>query len=155
MNLFILRHGEAEPISSSDRQRELTVRGRQQIVSMVERNKNKLANVQMVFASPFVRTQQTAQVFIETLQALTGKQFQIHTEDRLTPDRSPQEVLELLCKQDANANIILISHQPLVSELVSSFCERDAHSLSMPPATLASITLDPVGMGFGQLNFID
>ena len=155
MKLFVLRHGEAEPISSSDRQRELTERGRIQVKTVVQRNKEQLSAVESIFVSPFVRTQQTAGTFMRELSDLTGKQFQFQTEDCLTPNSSPAEVLEFLCQQKANSNIVLISHQPLVSELISDLCDVDINTISMPTAALASIDLDPVGQGFGHLNFID
>ncbi len=155
MKLFVLRHGEAEAIASTDRQRQLTERGRQQIQSMVERNQKALADLELIYASPFVRTQQTVEEFMNCLSAFTGKQYSHQSEDRLVPNSSPQQVLNMLCSLEDNANVILVSHQPLVSELVSSLCDIDVNSISMPTATLATITLNPVGMGFGRLDAID
>jgi phosphohistidine phosphatase len=150
MQLYILRHGEAERISTSDRQRQLTNRGKAEVKAVVERHAQALANVDAIFASPFDRAQQTAAVVAEVLAHVTVQTLSI-----ITPNNTSNDVLAFLCKQDSAGTLLLVSHQPLVSELVSELCDLPTHSVSMPTAALASIVLEPVGLGMGQLQFID
>lgn len=150
MQLYILRHGEAERFSASDRQRQLTARGRDEVKAVVHRHKHELSEVETIFASPYDRAQQTAGVVSQTFPSIP-----LQTLDIITPDHSPNDVLKFLCQQHDSSTFLLVSHQPLVSELVAELCDVPTQSISMPTAALASIVLDPIGRGMGQLQFID
>ena len=150
MKLFILRHGEAERLNSTDRQRQLTDYGREQVRAVVTRNLDDLKFVDSIWVSPYVRARQTAAVVAKSLPEIIQT-----TVDVLTPDSSAAEVIRFLCARNSDSTLLLVSHQPLVSELIAELCELPRHSISMPTAALASISIDPVGKGCGQLNFID
>ena len=63
MKVFIMRHGEAEVVSSSDETRRLTGYGRKQSISQGQWLKTHLnstaLSVQKVIVSPYVRAQET------------------------------------------------------------------------------------------------
>ena len=62
MQLYILRHGEAERLSSTDRRRQLTQQGHEEVAAVVQRHLEELETVQTIWASPYSRAQQTAAV---------------------------------------------------------------------------------------------
>ena len=64
-------------------------------------------------------------------------------------------MIKFLCEQDDDASLLLVSHQPLVSELIASLCEVSQHTINMHTAALASIELNPVAFGMGKLQFVD
>lgn len=110
MNVWVLRHGEAEPHGSRpDPERTLTAHGREEVLhSAAELIGRPLT---AIYASPYVRAQQTAQLVREVL----GFEPELLTVDWLTPQTRPQTVLEHLLDRD---NVLLVSHNPLVGSLL-------------------------------------
>ncbi|KPA97689.1 MULTISPECIES: phosphohistidine phosphatase SixA [Pseudomonas] len=128
MKLWVLRHGQAEPQVSSDAERNLTVHGRQEVLrSAAHLIGQPLA---AIYASPYVRAQQTAQLVRDVL----GFEPPIITVPWLTPDTHPARVLEQL---DTADNLLLVSHQPLVGSLISLL--EAGHLRSPQPMNTASL----------------
>jgi phosphohistidine phosphatase len=110
MKLWVLRHGEAEPHGTrADSERELTAHGREEVL----RTAGKLIGqpITAIYASPYRRAQQTAQLVREAL----GFAPEIRTVEWLTPDNRPQAVAEQLVSVD---HALLVSHNPLVGNLL-------------------------------------
>ncbi|KJZ67077.1 phosphohistidine phosphatase SixA [Pseudomonas fluorescens] len=110
MKLWVLRHGEAEPYGScSDSERALTPHGCEEVL----RSAAELIGqpITAIYASPYQRAQQTAQLVREAL----GFQPDIRTVEWLTPGYSPQVVAEQLVSVDY---ALLVSHNPLVGNLL-------------------------------------
>ncbi|KJH74495.1 MULTISPECIES: phosphohistidine phosphatase SixA [Pseudomonas] len=110
MKLWVLRHGEAEPHGTRpDSERELTASGRAEVL----RSAALLISEPLtaIYASPFKRAQQTAELVREAL----GFKPDIRTVDWLTPDSRPQAVAEQLVSVDY---ALLVSHNPLVGNLL-------------------------------------
>ncbi|MBK5414664.1 phosphohistidine phosphatase SixA [Pseudomonas sp. TH31] len=110
MKLWVLRHGEAEPYGSRpDSERALTAHGREEAL----RSAAKLIGqpISAIYASPYLRAQQTAQLVREAL----GFEPEIRTVEWLTPDNRPQAVAEQLVSVDY---ALLVSHNPLVGNLL-------------------------------------
>ena len=100
-----------------------------------------------VLASPFVRAQQTAKLACQA----TGFSGGIITVDWLIPESDPRSVIGCL-DQRSEQNILLVSHQPLVSQLISLLVEghRRGH-YPMPTAGLVCLELDVVAAGLARL----
>lgn len=135
MKLWILRHGQAEPQAASDAQRQLTGTGRQEAASMAQRLVGEPLDV--ILASPYVRAQQTADLVRQQL----GLRRAIVTVDWATPEDEPMAVLDHLAER-SEANILLVSHQPLVGQLLSLAVDghRQGH-YPMPTAGLACLQM--------------
>lgn len=132
MKLWVLRHGEAEPHAHSDAERRLTSHGREQVM----RSAGVLLgqSLQMIIASPYVRAQQTAGLVHEAL----GFDKPVHTVDWLTPDSDPQQVIAKLDKLGVE-QVLLVSHQPLVSCLVGMLEKGRPDGPPMSTASLAEL----------------
>ena len=128
MKLWILRHGEAESHASSDAQRNLTERGREEVLHSAAHLIGQ--PISAIIASPYVRAQQTAQLVREAL----GFVPEIRTVSWLTPDGNPLQVLE---KLDTDDNVLLVSHQPLVGSLISFM--QHGHQRQPQPMYTASL----------------
>jgi len=110
MKVWVLRHGEAEPYGSRpDSERALTAHGREEAL----RSAAELIGqpISAIYASPYLRAQQTAQLVREAL----GFEPEIRTVEWLTPDNRPQAVAEQLVSVDY---ALLVSHNPLVGNLL-------------------------------------
>jgi len=83
-NLFVVRHGEADNnvlgIISSDPKKphHLTDKGREQVREAAEKLKGK--KIDLIYVSPFVRTQETAKIISEVLNISADK---VITDDRI------------------------------------------------------------------------
>lgn len=128
MKLWILRHGEAEAHAPSDAERNLTEHGRGEVL----RSAAHLIGqpISAIIASPYVRAQQTAQLVRDAL----GFVPDIRTVPWLTPEGNPLRVLE---KLDTDDNVLLVSHQPLVGNLISFL--QHGHQRQPEPMHTASL----------------
>ena len=128
MKVWILRHGEAQAHARTDAERNLTEQGRAEAL----RSAAHLIGqpIDAIFASPYVRAQQTAQLVREAL----GVEPDIRTVPWLTPEGNPQQVLE---KLDADENVLLVSHQPLVGNLIGFL--QHGHQRQPQPMYTASL----------------
>ena len=145
MNLWLLRHGEAEVQAASDAQRELTVLGRHEALqSAAHLGGQPLTSI---IASPYVRAQQTAQLVREHLRFAGA----IITAPWLTPDGDPREVIRQLDAYDGQ-NLLLVSHQPLIGELGGLLLHGHRQQpLPMRTASLAQLQGDMMAAGTLQL----
>jgi phosphohistidine phosphatase len=133
MKLWVLRHGEAHNQAASDAARELTEAGRAQVLRSAEHLRGQALDA--IYASPYVRAQQTAKLVREAL----GHAEPIITVPWLTPDQSPDSVISVL---DASGldNVLLVSHQPLVGTLIGWLAAgRAGHEHPMGTASLAEL----------------
>lgn len=110
MRVWVLRHGEAEGHARSDAQRKLTDHGREEVLRSAAHLIGR--DIRAIIASPYVRAQQTAQLVREAL----GFEPEIRTVAWLTPESNPLDVLKHLDNDD---DVLLVSHQPFVGELIS------------------------------------
>lgn len=128
MKLWVLRHGEAQAHARSDAERELTAHGREEVL----RSAAELIGqpIQAILASPYVRAQQTAQLVREAL----GFELDVRTVPWLTPDSDPLEAARHL---DSTDNLLLVSHQPLVGNLIGLL--QHGHFRAPQPMSTASL----------------
>jgi phosphohistidine phosphatase len=151
MNIYILRHGQAEPQKTIDEARELTEKGRLDTARVINRRLADLHAVTQIWASPLVRAQQTAHITAHYFPTLN-----VMTSDLIIPDANPYGVMEWLQSfERINQSILLVSHQPLVGELVNKLCGKPAGFYSMGTSSLAAIRASVVATGMGELMWLD
>ncbi|MEO1828907.1 MAG: phosphohistidine phosphatase SixA [Pseudomonas sp.] len=148
MRLWILRHGQAAAQAATDPERPLTGAGEQEVRSMCQILAGQPLDA--ILASPYLRAQQTASLVADQLNFARG----VATAPWLTPDDAPADVLRYLSER-SEQQLLLVSHQPLVSQLLSLLCEghRGGH-FPMPTAGLACVDMDVVAAGLGQLQLL-
>ena len=135
MIIYIARHGEAEPKQSSkpDEARGITDSGADQVRSILTLARQWGAAVDLILSSPIVRAKQSAEI----ASSIFGlKEYQVMSS--LEPSMTPYEVYGDLSKFEPDKRVMLVSHQPLVSSLVSDLLGSDA-KIAMPTASLARI----------------
>ena len=146
MRIWILRHGEAERETRYDPERALTERGREDAKAAGIFLSGIVAASLHIYASPYKRAQQTAEA---AAQALPNQR--IATMDWLTPDTEPQIILRALEQLPRN-DILLVSHQPLVSTLLGVLISGDYRAgPAMHTASLAELAVDHIGIGNAKL----
>ena len=133
MNLWLLRHGQAEQQAARDAQRALTRHGRQEVVDSAAHLLGR--PLQAILVSPYVRARQTAELVCQALD-YRGV-VEIH--DWLTPDSDPRQALDRLAERQED-ELLLVSHQPLVGALAGVLIHGHRQQpLAMHTASLAGL----------------
>lgn len=147
MNVFIMRHGEAEAMAQTDAHRELTPEGRSDITQMASSYRDALSQVDVIWASTYVRAQQTAAIMAEHLSK------PIITQPFLPPSANPTEVLSAL-EASRHQTVLVVSHQPLVGVLVDGLAGLEAGRYRMTTSALAYLSTDVYANGCCELRWL-
>ncbi|GGM26904.1 phosphohistidine phosphatase SixA [Pseudomonas asuensis] len=131
MRLWLLRHGEAEPRAEGDEFRPLTAKGRDEVRRSAARLLGK--GIDAIYASPYVRAQQTAELVKEVL----AYKEPIVTLPWITPDDDVSKAIDHLDSLSGR-NILLATHNPFVSDLAGFLVYGNRQQpLSMATGSLA------------------
>jgi len=120
MNLFCLRHGvavERDPQSfPDDSRRPLTLKGEDRVRLVCDAMQALELSFDGIISSPFLRARQTAEIVANGLGLRRDLQFR----EELTPTGDPKALLRFINRrQPAPENLLLVGHEPYLSELVS------------------------------------
>lgn len=149
-NVLLMRHGEATP-GYPDHARRLTLQGKQESEKMARWLAERVAagelSMPTLYASPYIRAQQTAQALCEVLGT------PLETLDFITPEDSPNAVSDWLLEQPEGAPIMLVSHMPLVGDLAGLLVASSAaQSIGFPTAAIAEFEAEVWAAGCAQLT---
>lgn len=125
MKLAIIRHGEAGR-AATDKKRPLTTHGQQQAKELAAWLATQPLQQPLLWASPYLRAQQTAEYIAKACQ------LPIHTQNFIFPDANPKQVIEELIS--VNQDLIFVAHQPLVGYLASLLLQGRAEPMMWSPA---------------------
>lgn len=146
MFVFIMRHGEAASGAMVDADRALTDVGRHDVANMLSTYKEELVVIDEIWASPYLRTQQTAEIVAGIIHK------PIVTRDWLTPTANPDHVLGAL--REAEKTVLVVSHQPLVGTLLDRFAGLETGRYRMGTASVACIETELMMYGCGELRWL-
>jgi len=150
MNLFLLRHGDAEPSATSNDGRQLTEAGHEEIASVARQFASRNLKIDCCFVSPSLRAQQTAKTFL----SLIFDPPEPVTVGLLSPNQRAAQAIEFL-GNSTDENILLVSHNPILSELLALLTNGNVDDLLiLETGNLACVALDIVGLGMGTCPFI-
>ena len=152
MDLFLLRHGCAEPSATRDRDRKLTAEGREELQRVMAAATPQVSGITLVMASPYARAQQSCDVAMTFLPHLTGQSR--HIADFLTPGSNPQRAIDWLLTQPIDSSVLLVTHQPLVGTLLDELGGFEAGRYRMGTGALAYLQLPLVGRGQANLVWL-
>ncbi|HAW94197.1 MULTISPECIES: phosphohistidine phosphatase SixA [unclassified Arsukibacterium] len=122
VNIVIMRHGEAEPFTEQDSQRQLTAIGKRESLHMAQWLQNCYRSFTYIWLSPYLRTAQTAEI----MRSKQGADCQLETQQQLVPEGSVRGMLDAIdarLSEQPDARILLVSHMPLVSFLVEALTQ--------------------------------
>jgi phosphohistidine phosphatase len=147
VNVFIMRHGEAEAKAETDALRVLTQKGRDDIAQMSSSYGDALAQVDIIWTSYYVRAKQTAELMSEHLSK------PVLIQDFLSPGAIPMEVLNQL-EAHRDQTVLVISHQPLIGIVVDGLANLETGRYRMGTGALAYIKTDIYANGSGELQWL-
>lgn len=154
MLIYFMRHGEAGYDAPSDFERDLTPRGRAQVLKQAEIHRAEIREVDRVFSSPITRARQTCNLVME----VTGKPLhEVEEVPWLRHECSADAAIRSLRNalgDDFEGSVALFSHQPLASQFLSLLCNLPAVEVPMGTASLARVDCGHVVAGLGVLEFL-
>lgn len=136
-SLFILRHGTAQSSDfQQDSLRQLTQKGVDEARLSGQYFASLEVGLDAVYASPYIRAQQTAVAFLNELE----QDIAIETTDLITPSGRPLDVAIWLSNVKSK-NVLLVTHQPFAYQLVDLLSNTHLPSdFSMNTGTLVSLS---------------
>ncbi len=146
---MILRHAEAEPYASGDRQRALTPKGivQSRLVGRFCLNAGLLPEV--VLSSPYVRTVETAMHFTEVSGAPEATQC-----PWMGCGMSPEVACDALADYEKMDRVLMIGHEPDLGCLIGHLLGIGGEgAIRVRKASLTLVTLYRIRRGAGQLEF--
>lgn len=148
MQIFILRHGEAEPYKQPDCQRHLTGRGILETEAIIDRQLDSLKSVTQLWASPYVRAQETAALVRKQLPSLACQ-----TTDLLVPEADPKRLANAIEAAGVDS-VLLVSHQPLVGVFLDWLAGLEPGSHRLGTSALVCIETDLIAADCGDLKWV-
>jgi len=140
MQVYIMRHGQAEGFVKNDAQRALTSQGIKEVSAMARWFRQNKHDVDLVLVSPYVRAQQTAATFCQSADI----SLKPETVTFITPSGSATDVhdyLDGVVAAEKYSSVLIVSHMPLVSYLVGELtCE--GHTPIFQTGAIADINYD-------------
>ncbi|HEY0457400.1 MAG TPA: phosphohistidine phosphatase SixA [Verrucomicrobiae bacterium] len=120
MNLFILRHAEAEEKgpawAAKEEERPLTRSGAKKFRAAVTGMDAMGLSFDVVLSSPFTRARQTAEIVMRVLKIARRIVYTSHLE----PEQAPAKVIEEIRHAHMDhENVLLVGHEPYLTNLVS------------------------------------
>jgi phosphohistidine phosphatase len=131
LELILWRHAEAED-SAPDLARPLTPKGRRQAQAMAQWLKSQFTGPVRILSSPAVRTRQTADAL--------GMPYAIS--EHIAPDASADAMLAASGWPDGHDLVILVGHNPAISELASRLAGPGAPPVAMRRAQACWVVCD-------------
>jgi phosphohistidine phosphatase len=138
MDLFILRHGEADKSSnSSDFGRLLTVEGTGDVTHLSEWLKDLDVNFDVIITSPLKRAHQTASIVAKTLNI----ENKLKDWDELRPESERKALYNKLSSGQfqKESTVLIVGHEPYLSTLISEI-------ISLTDETSSRIVLKKAGL---------
>ncbi|WP_411991628.1 phosphohistidine phosphatase SixA [Agarivorans sp. DSG3-1] len=139
MQVFIMRHGEAEMFAASDSERALNQSGLNEVGKMGGYLASKLKQLDYVLVSPYLRAQQTWQRLAKSLPEAA----QVIELKELTPSGDEMAVVALineLALESPNGSLLVVSHLPLVGFIVEGLV-ADAGAPLFSTAAVAEVNV--------------
>jgi phosphohistidine phosphatase SixA len=150
MNLYLLRHGEAEASASTSAGRQLTEAGHLEIASVAMQFASKRLEIDACFVSPALRAKQTAETFLSHI--FNSPEPSII--DELSANQRAASLMHFLEQISAN-NVLLVSHNPILPELLAQLTRGNVDDLViLATGDLACVSLEVIGLGMGTCPFI-
>lgn len=122
MDLYFLRHGEAEPSSSDES--VLTSTGIETVKNIAFAIEALNIKFDQILCSDLPRAQETAGI----IQEILGISTDIGSCSPLTPPGDCDDLLQLL-KDTHRSSVLLVGHEPLISRMISRLISGDEQSL--------------------------
>lgn len=119
MQLYIMRHGQANPVGPIDENRPLNEAGEREVVAMANWAISNNVEFEHVIVSPFVRAQQTCEIFLRELSQSSCPKTSVNIITPFGDAKQVHDYIDGFIAQHHLKSLLIISHMPLVSFLTA------------------------------------
>jgi phosphohistidine phosphatase len=148
MMIYLMRHGEAERQALSDPARELTRTGVMDNRSVIAKLNQHAPEINRAITSPYQRARQTCSAL-----RVVYPQLRFEVNKALEPEAGVYDLMDEIEKLDA-MQVFLISHNPLVSNLVAILVDGTLETnRHMGTSHIACLSTDIVAPGCAELLY--
>ena len=160
MQLFLLRHAEAEPDAANDEARTLTAKGSKQAESIGRFCREHGFVPEMILSSPLTRAKETARLVARELDLPKLVRIEEFLRAGMTAERAFSGLREFFVevmkreKSSEKASIMLVGHEPDFSKLAAVLIGGRAEGIHFRKATLMGVTLQELKPGAGTIEFL-
>ncbi len=140
MQLLFLRHGPAEAKNDwrgDDLERPLSAEGRLLVTDVAYSLVRQDTRLGLILTSPYTRAKQTAQIVSQA----AGDGTQVLVDNRLAPGFSAKQLGKVLRDYGARDTLMLVAHEPDLSDLVRTLTGGGRQAIVAGLATLVSSVL--------------
>ena len=149
MNLYLVRHGEADG-GSPDNKRALTEYGIISLKNSIKLWKMYFKKADYIITSPLARTKQTGEI----IKTEFDENAVLFEDFKLAPGCATEELMEVINCCKAN-DIIIVGHMPDLAYHVSFFVSYTGTRNTFEPGAIAAINFqNGVIKSGGTLNFL-
>jgi phosphohistidine phosphatase len=152
LNLFLIRHGDAEKSSpqKKDSERELTHNGRESTKIAAGYWKHLIPGFDYIISSPYKRSLETAEIIAQVFEYSNG----IVTDTKLKPGSRTDDLVELT-QIYSGKNIAVVGHQPDLSDFVSDLISGSNALVEFRKSAIAKISFSSkIKKGKGTLDYL-
>lgn len=142
MNLYILRHASAGSRRHNpklDLKRPLDKLGKEQCVLVANYLNSLKVQFDVIVSSPLKRALQTASM----VGTESGYDMKIRVSDALAPSGSLAGFQRLIPQLSSYENVLLVGHNPNISQFLSSTCSSGRLNVRMRKGALALVAVGP------------
>jgi phosphohistidine phosphatase len=147
MQLYILRHADAETDAATDDARTLSEKGEEQAREVARFCRSQGIQPEVIFASPLIRAQQTAKPVAKELG------IEVTTARWLACGARPEGILAELAPYGEAAAVMLVGHEPDLGNLIAHMLGAASGSIHVRKASLTLIEVLMPRKGGGRLEF--
>jgi phosphohistidine phosphatase len=143
MNLYIIRHGIAEDLGTTnnydDSQRALTETGRKKVHNIANGLRAFGVKFDLILSSPYLRTRETAEILAEVFK-MKGK---LAFSENLIPPGYLEQLVDEINEQYPVNSLAIVGHEPALSSLISILLlGRPSINISMKKGGVCHLSLD-------------
>ena len=152
MNIYLIRHGEAEPTSvrKPQEERELTKDGEKIVKASAEFWKKYVSEFEIIFSSPLKRAMQTAHIIKDVFNIKS----EVLPEVSLLNSGLTEDLLNIVSSFGAE-NVAMVGHQPDLGTHISRMTSGNEVNIKMPSGAIAKISFKGTpAVGEGVLEFL-
>ena len=147
MQLYVLRHADADTEAATDSVRTLSGKGEEQARKVAQFCRTHGIQPGVIFASPLIRARQTAQPVSRELNvALT-------TAPWLACGAKPDVILAELAAVEKVSAVMLVGHEPDLGNFIAHLLGAASGSIHVRKASLTCVDVLLLRKGGGRLEF--
>jgi phosphohistidine phosphatase len=150
MDLYLLRHADADTIAARDDLRFLSEKGRGQAQKVGRFCFERQFRPDLILTSPLTRTLQTARIVAEQMEMTEC----VVVEPFLRAGMMPEAAFSGLEKYEEKSGLLIVGHEPDFGILTSTLLGAFSETIHVRKASLLKIYVASLSIGGGILEFL-